>query len=129
MAPMKTIPESDQEVQEEEVFDEEFESSNRCLALLCLPLGFKKIDATSRRPLLHGDLTREKWWVERTKGAHAFVLRSMESFKLRRLLQKLRCNCTIKRRKPMLRYDSKSYRLNFDEGDELLVDDVGLLKV
>lgn len=78
--------------------------------------------ASRRSLLMHGDHpgTREKWWEKRSKSAKDFVLRSMDSFRLKSLVQRFGCgnDGAIKRRKPIFRYDSKSYAMNFDERDD-----------
>ncbi|XP_020242704.1 uncharacterized protein LOC109820921 [Asparagus officinalis] len=114
---MSAISERDQEEQEAQNSDEEFDSGNNCLSFLCFPFGLK-IDTTSYRSLLLGDSSsREKWWEKRSRSAKEFVLQSIGSIKLKTFVQKLRFkynDTIVKRRKPIFRYDSKSYKLNFD---------------
>ncbi|XP_073111588.1 uncharacterized protein [Elaeis guineensis] len=105
-------------VEEEDDSEEVFGTEGHCLRFLCFRCPLGKAKSTAYRSLLTEDGNKEKWWEEKGKRAKELLLESMARLRWRALVNKLRCHNNVKKRKPVFRYDSTSYALNFDEGDD-----------
>ena len=109
----------------QEEFDNE-DSGSPCLSFLCfLSVQYKKSGETAERALLQGDCTRENCLKKRAEGVKELILETMRGMKCRGLVEKIYKGSKqgmIAKRKPVFRYDSTSYALNFDESSGLLND-------
>ncbi|CAL9041543.1 unnamed protein product [Musa banksii] len=98
-------------------YDEEFGPETPCLPLLCFRCPLEKPKSrTGYRSLRHEDGDeRANCWQEGVRRARRFLSKITPRLRWRALLSKIRRCSRNRRRKPVFRYDSTSYKLNFDE--------------